>query len=281
MLGRDSVTINSGGEKIFAEEVEQAVAGHPDVHDAVVCGRPSERWGHEVVALVRPLPVPRVEPPIELAETKRRSRGTSSRRRCGSCHASSGARRQGRLPVGQTAGPRPRRRRGPFRSPRADARPQRRRTTMSYTIGIDVGGTFTDIVVSDGQVVARKAPTDPQEFGHGVLQACELVAAQVGRTRAELFPDVDRFGLGTTAVTNVLTVKKGMKVGLLTTARFEDTVAAARESAGGVRRLARGCLAAGRALVHIRAVKERIGRRRRCRRSVGRSAGDWSRSTVW
>ena len=60
-----------------------------------------------------------------------------------------------------------------------------------------------------------------------MLQACELVAAQVGRSRAELLPDVDRFGLGTTAVTNVLTVKKGMKVGLLTTAGFEDTVASA------------------------------------------------------
>ena len=51
--GRDSVTINSGGEKIFAEEVEAAVLRHPDVHDAVVCGRPSEQWGQEVVALVR------------------------------------------------------------------------------------------------------------------------------------------------------------------------------------------------------------------------------------
>jgi acyl-CoA synthetase (AMP-forming)/AMP-acid ligase II len=52
LLGRDSVTINSGGEKIFAEEVEQAIAGHPAVHDVVVVGRPSERWGSEVVALV-------------------------------------------------------------------------------------------------------------------------------------------------------------------------------------------------------------------------------------
>jgi len=53
LLGRDSVTINSGGEKIFAEEVERAIAGHPAVHDVVVVGRPSERWGQEVVALVQ------------------------------------------------------------------------------------------------------------------------------------------------------------------------------------------------------------------------------------
>jgi len=53
VLGRDSVTINSGGEKIFAEEVEAALKQHPDVYDAVVTGRPSERWGQEVVAVVR------------------------------------------------------------------------------------------------------------------------------------------------------------------------------------------------------------------------------------
>jgi len=52
LLGRESVTINSGGEKIFAEEVEQALLSHPDVVDVVVTGRPSERWGHEVVAVV-------------------------------------------------------------------------------------------------------------------------------------------------------------------------------------------------------------------------------------
>ena len=51
--GRDSVTINSGGEKIFAEEVEAAVKAHPAVYDCVVAGRPSERWGNEVVAIVR------------------------------------------------------------------------------------------------------------------------------------------------------------------------------------------------------------------------------------
>ncbi len=53
VLGRDSVTINSGGEKIFAEEVEAALKHHPDVYDTVVAGRPSDRWGQEVVAVVR------------------------------------------------------------------------------------------------------------------------------------------------------------------------------------------------------------------------------------
>jgi fatty-acyl-CoA synthase len=53
LYGRDSVTINSGGEKIYAEEVEQAIAHHADVYDVVVAGRPSERWGQEVVAMVQ------------------------------------------------------------------------------------------------------------------------------------------------------------------------------------------------------------------------------------
>ena len=53
LLGRDSVTINSGGEKIFVEEVERAIAGHPAVADVVATGRPSQRWGQEVVAIVQ------------------------------------------------------------------------------------------------------------------------------------------------------------------------------------------------------------------------------------
>ena len=53
LLGRGSVVINSGGEKIFAEEVEAAIKSHPGVYDCVVAGRPSERWGNEVVAIVQ------------------------------------------------------------------------------------------------------------------------------------------------------------------------------------------------------------------------------------
>src|SRR4029078_4419848 len=52
MMGRDSVNINSGGEQMFAEEVEAALGHHPAIYDAVVCGRPSEQWGNEVVAIV-------------------------------------------------------------------------------------------------------------------------------------------------------------------------------------------------------------------------------------
>jgi fatty-acyl-CoA synthase len=51
-LGRDSMSINSGGEKIFAEEVEAALAASPEVFDVVVSSRDHPRWGQEVVALV-------------------------------------------------------------------------------------------------------------------------------------------------------------------------------------------------------------------------------------
>jgi 3-oxocholest-4-en-26-oate---CoA ligase len=69
--GRDSVTINSGGEKIFAEEVEAAIKAHPDVYDCVVAGRPSERWGNEVVAVVRMRAGRAADEPSLLAEAER------------------------------------------------------------------------------------------------------------------------------------------------------------------------------------------------------------------
>ncbi|MGH0038198.1 MAG: acyl-CoA synthetase [Myxococcota bacterium] len=56
LLGRDSVTINSGGEKIYAEEVEHALKHHPGVYDSVVVGTPSERWGSQVTAIVQLAP---------------------------------------------------------------------------------------------------------------------------------------------------------------------------------------------------------------------------------
>lgn len=51
-MGRDSMMINTGGEKVFAEEVEEALKAHPAVEDVLVVGRPSERWGNEIVAVV-------------------------------------------------------------------------------------------------------------------------------------------------------------------------------------------------------------------------------------
>ncbi len=53
MLGRGSVSINSGGEKIYPEEVEGALKIHPEVFDALVVGVPDERWGQRVAAVVQ------------------------------------------------------------------------------------------------------------------------------------------------------------------------------------------------------------------------------------
>jgi len=56
LLGRGSVSINSGGEKIYPEEVEGALKSHPDVYDVLVVGVADERWGERVCALLQPRP---------------------------------------------------------------------------------------------------------------------------------------------------------------------------------------------------------------------------------
>ncbi|WP_406145140.1 acyl-CoA synthetase [Streptomyces anulatus] len=53
VLGRGSQCINTGGEKVYPEEVEQALKSHPDVYDALVAGIPDERWGNRVAAVVQ------------------------------------------------------------------------------------------------------------------------------------------------------------------------------------------------------------------------------------
>ena len=56
LLGRGSVCINTGGEKVFPEEVEEALKAHPDVYDALVVGVPDARWGERVAAVVQRRP---------------------------------------------------------------------------------------------------------------------------------------------------------------------------------------------------------------------------------
>src|SRR5204862_2471860 len=56
LLGRGSVSINTGGEKVYPEEVEAVVKGHPGVFDAVVVGVPDEHWGEKVVVVVQGSP---------------------------------------------------------------------------------------------------------------------------------------------------------------------------------------------------------------------------------
>ncbi|MFE5909975.1 acyl-CoA synthetase [Streptomyces wedmorensis] len=64
VLGRGSQCINTGGEKVYPEEVEQALKSHPDVYDALVAGVPDARWGNHVAAVVQLRPD---APPLDLA----------------------------------------------------------------------------------------------------------------------------------------------------------------------------------------------------------------------
>jgi N-methylhydantoinase A len=99
----------------------------------------------------------------------------------------------------------------------------------NYTIGVDVGGTFTDVVAGNKTVLWRaKAPTDPLNFATGVTEACDRIAAQVGASTADLLIRTTRFGCGTTAVTNVLASRQGLTAGLITTQGFEDLLIIAK-----------------------------------------------------
>jgi N-methylhydantoinase A len=127
-------------------------------------------------------------------------------------------------------------------------------------IGVDVGGTFTDAILSDGSLVWRaKAPSTPGNLGAGVLAACRLVAEQAGTSLEAVLPMVSRFGLGTTAVTNTIASRTGRRLGLITTAGFEDLVPMARAMRANVD----GWLVEPESLVdreRIRGVSERIDR---------------------
>ena len=97
---------------------------------------------------------------------------------------------------------------------------------MSYTIGIDVGGTFTDIVVSAdaGGIIVAKAATTPADQSDGVLEGIALAAERQGQTTASLLGATERIVHGTTVATNALLEGKAARVGLLTTAGHRDVI---------------------------------------------------------
>jgi N-methylhydantoinase A len=98
-------------------------------------------------------------------------------------------------------------------------------TSGSLFVGIDVGGTFTDGLLSDGQRQYRtKVPTTSDNLARCVLHACDELARRSGRALDAMLAETARFGLGTTAVTNVLAERRGRRVGLITTKGFEDEV---------------------------------------------------------
>lgn len=101
--------------------------------------------------------------------------------------------------------------------------------THDVLIGVDVGGTFTDAVLTvGGESFRAKSPSTYPEIGRGVLASCRLAAQSAGLELADVLPRVRKFGLGTTAVTNVIATRGGLRVGLITTAGFEEVLRLAR-----------------------------------------------------
>jgi N-methylhydantoinase A len=95
-----------------------------------------------------------------------------------------------------------------------------------FQIGIDVGGTFTDLVAVDeaGRAVLAKAPTTPDDPSRGVMAGLELLARDIGRALPSLLAETDRLVHGTTVATNALVERKGARVGLLTTEGHRDVL---------------------------------------------------------
>jgi N-methylhydantoinase A len=95
-----------------------------------------------------------------------------------------------------------------------------------WRIGVDVGGTFTDLVMIDavGATLVFKAPSVPDDPAKGVIAALELAAAQHDGTIADILGRCESFVHGSTIATNTLIERKGAKVGLLTTEGFRDSL---------------------------------------------------------
>ncbi|MDP2374429.1 hydantoinase/oxoprolinase family protein [Reyranella sp.] len=98
--------------------------------------------------------------------------------------------------------------------------------TSPWRIGVDVGGTFTDMVLRDaaGAVRIFKAPSVPADPSEGVLGVLRLAAQQLDLPLSALLRDCALFVHGSTVATNTILEKKGAKVGMLTTEGFRDSL---------------------------------------------------------
>ncbi len=97
---------------------------------------------------------------------------------------------------------------------------------MTWRIGIDVGGTFTDVVAiaADGAATLAKAASTPADQSEGVIAGLGNLAATLGLSLAELLTRTTRIVHGTTVATNALLERKGARVGLLTTEGHRDVI---------------------------------------------------------
>ena len=95
-----------------------------------------------------------------------------------------------------------------------------------YRVGIDVGGTFTDLVAVDdiGSATLAKVPSTPTDPSVGVLEGLRLLADTLGIELVELLTKTDRIVHGTTVATNALLEHTGARIGLLTTEGHRDVI---------------------------------------------------------
>jgi N-methylhydantoinase A len=98
-------------------------------------------------------------------------------------------------------------------------------STAQYTVGVDIGGTFTDVVVLSpgGGITNAKSATTPDDFSSGVMDALEQAARTMGLEVADLLARCDLVKHGSTVATNALLTRRGVRAGLITTRGFEDT----------------------------------------------------------
>lgn len=95
-----------------------------------------------------------------------------------------------------------------------------------YIVGIDTGGTFTDVTVvdSEGYVTSAKSPSTPKNFAEGVINGLREAATLLNISEAELISNSEVINHGMTVATNALINRKGAKTGLITTKGFEDII---------------------------------------------------------
>jgi N-methylhydantoinase A len=105
---------------------------------------------------------------------------------------------------------------------------------MSYLVGIDIGGTFTDCAIVDrgGKLLTTKVPSTPADFARGMLDAMGAGAQALGVSLGDFCRDIDFLSHGTTVGTNTIIQKRGAKVGLITTRGHEDAIHIMRGSRG-------------------------------------------------
>lgn len=100
------------------------------------------------------------------------------------------------------------------------------KVVKEYVIGVDTGGTFTDITVLDreGNITHEKAPSTPPDFSVGIMNSVAQAAKAIGLDTETLISKTSMFNHGMTVATNTIITRTGSKTGLITTKGFEDII---------------------------------------------------------